>query len=142
MRPGLTRKHAPEPFHPRRPGVLRKLLRRVRTRVLKPVRAAKLLGVAFGGGRRRSTVVIQHRLKQFRDKTAKVRQLRRQRLSAVQYVRTAGIPSLLYGADTTGVADSTIDRVRASAAAMVAPQGAGKNPPYRRSISLDTRRDS
>lgn len=107
---------------------LRALAFRTRTRALKPARSTKLLGTAFAAGTRRSTRVLKARIKAVKQRTSRVQALRRQGLSSIDYVRSAGIPAMLYQSEIMGLSNSTLAQATRTAAALVAPPTAGKNP--------------
>jgi hypothetical protein len=100
----------------------------MRRRALEPRRTAKGLGAAVSGGRRRSMVVPNARLKAVKRRLGRLRAFRRAGGNAVAYVRTAAIPAITYAADIMGVADSRLQVVRSTCARMASPAACGKNP--------------
>ena len=90
-------------------------------------RAAKLLGTAHAGGRRRSAQAQRARLHAFAKRIPRVHQFRRAGGRATAYARTAGLPAVLYGVDVVGYADSRLEEARRLFARAVAPPAAGKN---------------
>ena len=80
--------------------LLRKVVKMSRAMRLKGVRSAKLLGVGFAGGRRRTAAVSKKRLKDFKDKRGRIQHIRSCGLNPFEYVRTAGLPTITYGFDT------------------------------------------
>ena len=54
--------------------------------------------------------------------------LRKLGLSAVDYMRTAGIPQMLSGCDVLGMSDTMLHEAVKTSAALVAPPTSGKNP--------------
>ena len=100
----------------------------MRHRALEPKRAAKGLGAAVGGGKRRSVVVPSARLKAVKRRLDRLRAFRRAGGNTVAYVRTAAIPAVTYAADVMGVADSRLQSVRSTLARAASPAACGKNP--------------
>ena len=107
---------------------LRVVLASCKTATLRPTSTTKLLGSGYTAGKRRTAKVIKDRIRKVKEAVPAVQALRRLGLSAVDYVRTAGIPQMLYGADVMGVADSVLDSAVRVSSHMVAPPTAGKNP--------------
>ena len=95
-------------------------------RLVRDAHVAKMLGCGTAGGRRRSTHVQQLRLKRARVALPRIAALRRAGVSTACWWRTAGNPSMLYGTDTLGVADTVLHSQRRVAAAAVSAPGAGK----------------
>ena len=70
-----------------------------------------------------------------KDRIAKVKkvahraqQLAQLGLSAVEYVRGAAVPAMLYGCEVSGISDSMLDDAVGVAAKSLSPPTAGKNP--------------
>jgi len=99
-----------------------------RSRVLTAVRATKLLGTPSAGGRRRTTAPQRIRVRQFTKKALKIKRLRRLGVNTRHIVRAAGTPSITYGWDVMGVADTVLRAARSSIAGALAPEAGGKNP--------------
>ena len=95
-------------------------------RVLKVVRQTKMLGNGNAAGNKRDTKVMQQRLKQHTKKRKRIRALRAAGVNTTVWQTVAGNPSMMYGADTSGVSDSLLERQRCSAAAASSAPGAGK----------------
>jgi hypothetical protein len=100
----------------------------MRRRSLEPKRAAKGLGAAVGGGRRRSVVVPSARLKAVKRRLDRLRAFRRAGGNTVAYVCTAATPAVTYAADVMGVADSRLHAIRSTLARAASPVACGKNP--------------
>ena len=98
------------------------------SRKLSAVRAAKLLGVASGGGRKRSTKALAVRLPAFAKRIQRIHAIRKVGVRVTQLVRTAGTPAVMYGVEAIGMADSQLQRTRSAIARASAPGGGGKNP--------------
>ena len=49
-------------------------------------------------------------------------------MSAIDYLRTAGIPQMMYGCDATGMSNTTLEDAVRVCSKLVAPPTAGKNP--------------
>ena len=71
-------------------------------------------------------MVQQARLKTARAKLPQVASLRRAGVNTACWQRVAGNPAMTYGEDTVGVADSVLDRQRATAAVAASAPGGGK----------------
>jgi len=95
---------------------------------LSAVASAKLLGTPAAGGRKRSARIQRRRISTFKAKKEKFHKLRKMGINTTAVARTAGVPAMSYGWDTTGVADSTLRIARAAVAAAVAPEAGGKSP--------------
>jgi hypothetical protein len=63
-----------------------------------------------------------------RKRIGKIKQLRRAGANVVDYVGTALVPAVTYGADVHGFSDTTLSEARRLAAQALAPPTAGKNP--------------
>ena len=72
--------------------------------------------------------VLQARIIQTKKAVHKIQQLGRLGLSAVEYVRGALVPAMLYGCEITGMGDAMITDAKQVAAAALTPPTAGKNP--------------
>ena len=97
-----------------------------RSRALRPVRTAKLLGVSVAGGRRRSVKHLAVRVNTFRKRIPRIHRLRKARINTTAVVRAAGTPMLTYGTDVIGMADSHLRSCRCAVAKAVAPEAGGK----------------
>ena len=95
-------------------------------KVLKVVRHAKVLGCGNAAGNKRDTKVMQDRLKQHVGKKKRVQALRAAGVNTSVWQGVAGNTAMMYGADTSGVSDSLLEKQRCSAAANVSAAGAGK----------------
>ena len=92
-----------------RAGLRRALVIKNHAKILRSSRAAKLLGTDSFSGKKRSTQVQVKRINGFASKIGRIRALRRNGLSAVQYVQAAGIPAMMYGVECTGMADTALN---------------------------------
>ena len=111
-----------------RPRVLSTVLALCHTTALTGVMHAKMLGTAFTAGGRRSVHVMKARLLKVKKIVHRVQQIARLGLSAVEYVRAAVVPAMMYGSDVLGMSDTmTYDATRIAAAALTPPTK-GKNP--------------
>ena len=110
-----------------RSGIRKALVIKNHAKVLRGARTAKLLGADFTGSRRRSTHVQVKRINGFAAKIGRIRAIRQQGLSAVQYVQAAGIPAMMYGVDCAGISDTNLKKANGLAAAAIAPPALGKN---------------
>jgi hypothetical protein len=100
----------------------------MRRRALELRRTAKGLGAVVGGGRRRSVVVPNARLKAVKRRLGRLHAFRRAGGNSVAYVRTAMIPAVTYAADVMGVADYRLQAIRSTLARAASPAACGKNP--------------
>ena len=91
----------------------------------KASRLGKLLGAGTVGGKRRTTSILDDRVKKFRLKKHRVRQLGRHGLSQQHAARAVGMPSVSYSAELTGFSDSTLTAVRRDVAFAATPSTAG-----------------
>ena len=96
--------------------------------VLKATKTAKLLGTGYTAGRRRATKIMKDRLLKVKEAVPAVQALRKLGLSAIDYMRTAEIPQMMYGCDTMGMSDTMLHEAVKVSSALVAPPNAGKNP--------------
>ena len=101
---------------------------RCSSKAIKPVRTAKLLGVGHAAKRRRSVAVQKARINTLAKRTPRIQALRCQGVSAVHYIQSAGNPTIAYGVETTGFADTTLKRAVSIAANAIAPPARGKKP--------------
>ena len=97
-------------------------------KTIKSVRATKLLGAAYAGGRKRYVGVLSKRLHDFRLRLKRLREFKRSGGNAAVYCRTAGLPAILYGADVTGVANTRLSEIRACIARAASPGAYGRCP--------------
>jgi len=111
-----------------RPALARRIARFSETKKVRAARAAKLLGAPAGGGRRRYVRPARDRVLKFATKVKKVKALRRLGVDAGMFMRSAGIPAMLYAVEVTGMSDTHLQGVRKLTAAAVAPDSGGKNP--------------
>ena len=95
---------------------------------LRVVTASKLLGVGCAGGRKRTVKVARKRMTAYQQRLNRIRAFRKVGGCAATYATTAGLPSVLYGADAMGIATSTLKTWSAIFARAVAPIAGGKNP--------------
>ena len=72
--------------------------------------------------------VLQARIIQTKKVVHKIQQLGRLGLSAVEYVRGAAVPAMMYGCEITGMGDAMVTEATRVAAAALTPPSAGKNP--------------
>ena len=93
-----------------------------------PVRQAKLLGTASGGGRRRSLKVLAQRITNFRAKIPKLHALRKLGVRTALMARAAATPAITYGVEVCGMSDTHLDEARSVVARAAAPEGGGKDP--------------
>ena len=110
-----------------RPSIAVKFCRRPTVKVVKPTMRAKLLGVDFVAGRKRSTKVTTARLKNFAKRISRVQALRKSGVKVVTMARTAATSSLSYGLDIMGMADSTLDTARSQACRAATPSTKGRS---------------
>ena len=80
-----------------------RMARMTRTRKVRPVRSAKLLGTPAAGGRRRSTKVQQARLLNVKCKAKRVKFLARTKANRYTRARAADTLALTYGWDIMGL---------------------------------------
>ena len=97
------------------------------TTALRPAKRAKLLGVGIAGGKRRAVQIQSKRLDAFASKIRRIQTIRRQGVSAVQCVQAAGVPSMMYGVECTGMADTTLKQAVGLAASAITPPARGKS---------------
>ena len=110
-----------------RPRVLATMLLHCRTNALTAAKSAKLLGTSFAAGSARAVKALRDRITKVRRIAHRAQQLAQLGLSAVEYVRGAAIPAMLYGCEVSGVSDTMVDDAVSVAAAALAPPTAGKN---------------
>ncbi len=67
------------------------------------------------------------RILKFKQKIPRLHALRRLGIRVQQMVRSAGTPAITYGVESTGMADSHLERARNSIAKAAAPEGGGKS---------------
>jgi hypothetical protein len=89
-------------------SLAKEIAMRTSSKVLKPVRVAKLLGTAAAGGRRRSTKIAKVRTTSFQKMGDRMKALRRIGANTRQMTRAAGTSAISYGDDIQGVACSTL----------------------------------
>ena len=111
-----------------RPRVLSTIMALCKSGALTSVTQAKLLGSSFTAGGRRSVKVLQARIIHTKKAVHKIQQLGRLGLSAVEYVRGAAVPAMMYGCEITGMGDTMVAEATQVAAAALTPPTAGKNP--------------
>ena len=104
-----------------RPRVLATMLQHCRSGVLTATRATKLLGTSFAAGAGRAVAVLRDRIAKVKKVAHRAQELSRLGLSAVEYVRGAAIPAMLYGCEVTGVSDSMTHDACIVAAAALTP---------------------
>ena len=95
--------------------------------VVSHVRAARLLGADNAAGRRRSTIVLQGRVRGVKRRIGKFQHMRKQGVSARTLTRASATSSMTYAADAMGVSDTILARMRNVGAKAVAAPTAGKN---------------
>ena len=100
---------------------------KTRTKALRPVKHAKLLGMGLAGGKKRTVRIQNKRIDAFASKIRRIQAIRRQGVSAVQYVQAAGVPAMMYGVECSGIADSSLKQVVGLAASAITPPARGKN---------------
>ena len=105
----------------------RTIVIKTRTKALRPVKHAKLLGVGLAGGKKRTVRIQNKRIDAFASKIRRIQAIRRQGVSAVQYVQAAGVPAMMYGVECSGIADSSLKQVVGLAASAITPPARGKN---------------
>jgi hypothetical protein len=101
---------------------------RLQSQKAQPMRHGKLLGTGSTGNRRRSTYTMRVRLWAFTKTIDRYHALRGSGANVRQMVRAAGPPSILYGVETIGLADSALNTTRSRVATAAAPKAGGKNP--------------
>ena len=104
------------------------MIQRCKTGALTATSATKLLGTSFAAGARRSVHTLRDRILRVKKIAHRAQQLTRLGLSAVEYVRGAAIPAMLYGSEIMGMSDSMTHDACVVAAAALAPPTAGKDP--------------
>jgi hypothetical protein len=102
------------------PAVAATAARQLRSRV-KPRKAAKLLGTTTTAGRTRTTKLQQARIAAFKRRKHRYHALRRSGVDTAAMVAAAGAPSMLYGVETAGIADTALRTARVAAAQAAAP---------------------
>ncbi len=105
----------------------RAIARTSATRKLTAKRGTKLLGAPSGGGRVRTVGALAARILKFRQKIPRIHAVRRLGIRVPQMVRAMGTPSITYGVETVGMADSHLDNARGAIAKAAAPEGSGKS---------------
>ena len=110
-----------------KPSLAAVLARSTRRKILQAVRAGKMLGAPFAGGRRRSVKTLKVRLKAFSDRTPRIHALRMQKIDTTQIVRAMGAPVMLYGIDIMGASNTHLQTVRVAALRAALPPGASRN---------------
>ena len=111
-----------------RPRVLATIIAQCKTRALSAVRSAKLLGTSFAASSGRSVQALEDRIAKVKKVAHRAQQLALLGLSAVEYVRGAAVPAMLYGCEVSGISDSMLDDAVGVAAKSLSPPTAGKNP--------------
>jgi hypothetical protein len=92
------------------------------------VKVGKLLGAAAAGGTRRATCFQKARMAMFAKKAARIRSLGRGAgVDARRLTGSTAAPTMLYGAECIGVADTVLDGMRRLTAQSAAAMGGGKN---------------
>jgi hypothetical protein len=86
---------------------------------------AKSLGAGMGAGVVRNTLVLNKRMKAFAKRARRFRLVRRNGVGTARLMRTGGLSSLTYGAESLGVSDSMLLNQRRVVAAAVAPSSGG-----------------
>ena len=109
------------------PSVADRVVARLPGLGIKRVKAAKSLGGALGGGKRRHTKVLQKRLHNFRARKPRFQKLRRMRGAACvnRVLATGGTAAMVYGEGNIGVANTMLYHQRVATAAASVPSGAG-----------------
>lgn len=98
-----------------------------KSKKLKTAEITQLLGTDTAGGRRRRTQTQQDRFSSFTSCRHRLQSLRKCGVNSLQMVRAAGPPAFLYGAETIGVSDTTLNNMRTAVASSIAYQAGGKN---------------
>ena len=80
--------------------------------------------LAAGGARQQS----RKRLKDFKAERGRIQHIRSCGLNPFEYVRTAGLPTITYGFDTNGCADTNLKHTTSAVARVLLPPTAGKDP--------------
>ena len=111
-----------------RPRLARHIAGSLRSQKARPMPHAKLLGTGAAGCRRRSTYTIKVRQWAFTKTIGRYHSLRQSGVNVRQMVRAAGPPAMLYGVETIGLSDSSLQVTRSRVAIAAAPQAGGKNP--------------
>ena len=109
-------------------GTTRALVQCTASCSLVPKFATKPLGAPAGGGRTRSVHTCRVRIHQFKQRRRRIAAVRRAGVCAASYCRTAGIPSLTYGIDVCGVADTPLQSLCATVAGSASPDTYGRSP--------------
>ena len=110
-----------------RPTLSRALCSALPQRTVSHATSAKLLGADNASGRRRSTRVVQARIKQVKKSCHKYRRLRRLGFNTRLMAQTAANPKMCYGVESMGVSDSVLHSMRTSMSHLLSPSNHGKN---------------
>ncbi len=110
-----------------RPKIAKAFCKVLKSKVLKPVKQAKLLGTEFVGGRRRSTVVQRGRLHNFARRVPRFLALRKAGVNVVTMARAAATPAISYGVDVIGMADSIVNDARSLVCRTATPPTKGRS---------------
>ena len=71
--------------------------------------------------------VLKERLKKFRARVPRIRQLRSHGVNAILLTQAAGSPMITYGVEASGYSDSMLEQARRTTATAVAALGGGEN---------------
>ncbi len=93
----------------------------------RPVRCGKRLGCAAAGGARRAVNTQRVRKQAFVKKANRIRSLGRLGVDTRRLTASTAAPTMLYGVECSGVADTVLLNMRTSAAGAASAQGGGKN---------------
>ena len=105
----------------------RYIANRARTRSVKPVKHAKMLGTAATAGARRRVKVQNDRLKSFKKVGSRIATLRRMGVNTTTMARGCGTQGVTYGYDTQGVSNTNLNRARRMVNKAAAAVAHGKN---------------
>ena len=101
-----------------------------RTRKVSATTHLKLLGTDSIRGKRRATVIFQHRLEDLGTGSARHQALRASGVNSNQMVRTAAVPAVMYGCEMIGLPNAMLHDTQCQvvAAAAAAPSAGDKSP--------------
>ena len=91
----------------------------------KKKRIAKMLGVATNGGTRRTTAEYSRRLEAFKEKKKRFMVLKGMGFNTRAMTRATAMPSIAYGLDVHGVADSKLKHLRSTVLRAFSPNACG-----------------
>ena len=105
----------------------RYIANRTKTRSVRPVKQAKMLGTAAAAGARRSVRVQNARLKAFRTVADRIAALRKMGVNTTTMARGCGTQGVTYGNETQGISNSGLHATRVVVNKAAAAGAGGKN---------------